>query len=777
MVDNSKMFDKFSGNVLYMVVFAKAASINAHVDCLYPESFLVGTFLSGENIVTSTLMRNNVDLNLCVKRFKNLLASRQKNNSSKESDICYDEIKISQEIVDICKLADKISTENGHEFIGLGHLFIAIMEFCVDYRLIISDGWEESEQEANYQKCIKEILNDKVNKTTIKSGIKIQSKQKEEDSVFSQYCIDMTAQANNGEFDPIISRDSEIEEAITILCRRNKSNPILIGEPGVGKSAIVEGIAQRIVSNAVPKKLLGCKIYSLNISGMVAGTKYRGDFESRVQDLIKSVENNPKCIIFIDEIHTIVGAGGAGTNMDAANILKPALARKMRCIGATTGQEYKKYFMDDGALSRRFATVTVNEPSDEDVKKILMGIKDRFESYHECKISKEAIDSAIELTKRYRPTKFFPDKAIECIDTACAKFAWQVKDKDNWPIITSDDIAKVVSKQCRIPLEVITWDSKERVRQAEEFLKAKIIGQDHAIKCIVRTLKNAYSGVRNPNKPIGILVFGGQSGTGKTYTAKKMSEAIFGNDSSLIRIDMSEYSEEHSIAKIIGSPPGYVGYKDTNIVIDKIKENPYSILLLDEMEKSHPKVMRLFLQVMSDGSITGANGEKVDCKNIFFIMTGNFGMNTSKNSSMGFASEFKSETESEKERLIDFCKKSYGEEFVNRIDEFVPYMELSQDNLSKIILLRLAEFAERINYKNVKVSIDESVAKYIADKNDKEHGMNAMIVNRTIANEIQPTIADAILDIENINEFNYHLTLKIDKSGNLYVSSRKTKKK
>jgi len=768
MSENQKMYDRFSNDVLHMIVFAKAASIDAHVDCLYPESFLIGTLLTGENVVTLALHEHGVDLDTCVKKFKRLLSNRQKENESGDSGVTFDEINISKEIVEVCKAADKLSRDNGHKIVGLGHLFISIMDLHLNLKRIISKECKE------FKSCIEEILSSKSHKSTVKTSRS--SKKKTKDSIIDQYCTDMTELANNGEFDPIISRDSEIEETITILCRRTKSNPILVGEAGVGKTAIVEGIAQRIISNAVPPKLRGCRIYSLNMAGMVAGTKYRGDFEKRIQDLIKAVEDDPDVILFIDEIHTIVGAGGAGSAMDAANILKPALARKLKCIGATTHQEYKKHFVDDGALSRRFGVVNIDEPSDEDVKKILMGIKDRFEKYHECTISNDAIDSIINLTKRYRPTKYFPDKAIDCMDTACAQNAWSEND-EHTPIITSDDVAKVISKQCGVPLEVIMWDTHERIKKTEEFLKKRVIGQEEAVTSVCRVLRNAYSGVRNPDRPIGVLTFGGQSGTGKTYTAKQLSQAIFGSEKNLIKIDMSEYSEKHSISKIIGSPPGYVGFKDVDVVVDKIKRRPYCILLLDEIEKAHPQVMRLFLQVMSEGTITSAVGEKVDCKNIFFIMTGNFGLNISKSASMGFNSKGKkSLVENERTRLIDFCKKSYGEEFVNRVDAFVPFVELTKENLQDIVEMRLTEFAQRVNHKYISIKIGAKIAEAIVKYHDSEHGMNAMSLDRIISKQVEPLVADTILEIEDIDQYSYTLTITADKSGDIVIRKRKRKR-
>ena len=772
MSSNQKMYDRFSSDVMHMIIFAKAASIDAHVDCMYPESFLIGTLLTGKNAVTISLSEQGVDIKKCVERLKRLLANRQDktNKGNVNKGISFDKVEISKEIIQVCKKANEISLQHQHKIVGLGHLFIAIMELHLDLRRIISKECDD------FMTCLSQML-------SVKGGTKTTANPKKaaknKTSVVDQYCLDMTEQANNGEFNPILSRDKEIEEAITILCRKNKSNPILVGEAGVGKTAIVEGISQRIISNAVPRKLRGCKVYSLNMSDLVAGTKYRGDFEKRIQDLIKTIENDPKCILFIDEIHTIVGAGGAGSAMDAANILKPALARKLKCIGATTHQEYKQHFVKDGALSRRFGVVTIDEPSKEDVKKILIGIKDCYEKFHSCTISNDAIDSIIELTDRYRPTKYFPDKAIDCLDTACAGYSWDQDDEydeEHPPIINSDDIAKVISKQCQVPLEVIQWDTNERILKTEQFLRDVVVGQENAVTNVCRVLRNAYSGVRNPNRPIGVLVFGGPSGTGKTHLSKQLSQAIFRSDQSLIRIDMSEYSEEHSISKIIGSPPGYVGFKDVDVVVDKIKRRPYCILLLDEIEKSHPKVMKLFLQVMQDGVITSALGEKIDCKNIFFIMTGNFGMNVSKSASIGFSEKSKNQIDTEKQKLVSFCEKAYGKEFVNRVDSFVPFMPLGEEDLIRIVKIRLDEFANRINHGNIKVNIHEDVPKTIVDNNKLDHGMNAMSVDRIIATDFQPLVADTILEIKDLDTHNYTLTVGVKANKELTIKKRKRKK-
>jgi ATP-dependent Clp protease ATP-binding subunit ClpC len=397
---------------------------------------------------------------------------------------------------------------------------------------------------------------------------------------------------------------------------------------------------------------------------------------------------------------------------------------------------------------RRFGTIIVEEPNEEQTKRILIGIKHRLENFHDCTITDDAIDAAINLSKRYRPDKYFPDKAIDCIDIACAKCQWLSRENNKKPSIKSDDIAQVISKQCFIPLEVIMWDSYERIKKTEQTLYDKIVGQQDAVKSVCRILKNAYSGIRNPDKPIGIMVFGGPSGTGKTYISKQLASVMFGTDASFIRLDMTEFSEPHSVSRIVGSPPGYVGFKDTDVIVDRIKRRPYCVILLDEIEKAHPTVMKLFLQVMGDGFITSASGEKIDCRNAVIIMTGNFGMNTSFKPSMGFNSTLEvSQTENEKKRMVSFCEKMFGVEFINRVDDFIPFESLSDDNLTKIAYMRLQEFTKRLNNVKAVIEFSNDVPSKLVELSKKEHGINAMAMERMIVKYVEPCIADALLNI------------------------------
>jgi len=734
---DKKMYEKFDNTVSQVVVYAQAASIDAKVDCIYPESFMIGILTTGANEVSSALVGMDIDLDKCLKSLKKMLLIKRANNETK-GDINYDDLKISKQVVEACKNANKIRTETApSEHIGVHHVFISLMR--------MSDSIRELFEKEGV--TVERFIESLGVKKPVEAGGKPSDKQKNQ-SAIAAFCIDVTQQARESKLDPIISREKEIETAITILCRRTKNNPILLGDPGVGKTAIVEGLSQRIVSGTVPKQLLGCKVYSLSLSGLVAGTKFRGEFEERIQALVKEIQSATDCILFIDEIHTLVGAGSAaGSALDASNILKPFLARNdLRCIGATTLDDYKKYFHKDGALARRFQQVIVEEPTKEQMKQIMSGIKPKYEEYHKCIITSDALDAVIDLSDRYLKDKNFPDKALDCLDMACAKHAWSTgKEK---PVIVAKDIAIVISEQCGIPIEVILWDDHERIVKIEELLSSRIIGQKHAIDVVCKALKNAYSGIRNPDRPIGSFVFGGQSGTGKTYMAKELAKAVFGKDSSFIRLDMTEFTEQHSVSKLIGSPPGYVGFQDTDVFIDRIKRKPYCLVLLDEFEKAHPDVIKLFLQVMSDGMMTDAGGNKANLKNVVLIMTGNFGLDNTSRGSLGFTEKNKKDPFFESQDiLVNYCKDKYGAEFVNRVDEFVPFMSLSDDNLRSIIKIRLDEIAGRIVNRNIQLTFDNDVYDLLIKMGKNEHGKNATVINRIIAKKIEPCISDALMSM------------------------------
>ena len=741
MAKNKKIYDKFDGPLVRVVIFAEAASINTKVDCIYPESFAIGMLTTGANEVSSVLDEMDINLEKCLTVLKKELGKKKANNE-KEGLPDFQNLKISKQVIEVCKLSDKIRAEvfEGDD-IGVQDVFVSLLRISQSVRLIFEKSGLTEIGYIEHFKRGKEMA-------TTGSGRERKSCPSRKLKALDSFCINVTQLAIDNKLDPIIAREAEIEKMITILCRRGKNNPILLGAPGVGKTAIIEGLAQRIVSGTVPTSLKGNKLYSLSLSGLVAGTKYRGDFEDRIQSLVQEVQKMPNCILFIDEIHTLVGAGSAaGGALDASNILKPFLARgDLRCIGATTLDDFKQHFQKDGALTRRFQQILVEEPSKEQMYQILNGIKHKYEEYHSCTISDNAIDAIIRLTDRYQPDKNFPDKAIDTMDTACAKYvSWHISNSQTSStnivnkniVITSDNIAHVVSEQCEMPIEVILWDDNERLKKIGETLSSRVIGQQNAIDVVCRVLKNAYSGIRDPSRPIGSFVFGGQSGTGKTYMAKELAMAVFGKDTSFIRLDMTEFSEKHSVSKLIGSPPGFVGFREADIFIDKIKRKPYCIVLLDELEKAHPHVVKLFMQVMSDGIMTDATGNKADFKNVIFIMTGNFGVNSKKKSELGFGAQTSvSAVKEAQSNIIRYCRERYGAEFVNRVDEFVVFSPLNDSALKTIVKIKLEEVCERLVDRKCTLRFSDSVADLLIVKSKQSHGGNATVLDRLIAREI-----------------------------------------
>ena len=756
-MSKNNLWEKFDKSLGTVIVYAEAASIDCGVDCLYPESLAIGILTTGANGVNSILVKIDVDLEKCLKSFKQELIRKKKNNES-DTPPNYSDIRVSRQVVEICNAANKLSEELDCKKIEIFHLFVALLKVSkISNDIFRKHGFKPNSFKNTKQDCV----------TSDGNNIKRKEKKNSE-SALSTFCTDVTEQARSNKLDPIIAREKEIDIAITILCRRGKNNPILLGEPGVGKTAIVEGISQRIVSGTVPKQLIDCKLYSLNISSLVSGTKYRGDFEKRIHTLVQEVRNTDNCILFIDEIHTLVGAGSAaGGALDASNILKPFLARsELRCIGATTLEDFKKYFQKDGALTRRFQQIMVEEPSKKQMYKILSGIKSRYEQYHNCVISDDSVDAIINLTDRYMPDKNFPDKAIDCMDMTCAQLVSWIPDIDskNNIVVTVGNVAKTVSDQCQIPLEIIMWDDNERISKIEVNLSERVIGQPKSIDTVCRVLKNAYSGIKDPNRPIGSFIFGGQSGTGKTYMAKQLADVVFGKETSLIRLDMSEYSESHSISKLIGSPPGYVGFQETDVFVDKIKRKPYCIVLLDEIEKASPEVLKLFLQVMSDGVMTNAIGNKVDFKNVILVMTGNFGINKQGGISLGFTHKQQENAfDNEKQKLIDYCQNMYGAEFINRVDEFIPFMPLKEDSLKVIARIGADQLVNRLSARKRKLLFSDRVFDTLVKMSKKEYGQNATALNRLITKEIEPCISDALLSIKDKGFYTINIDVKNDK--------------
>ncbi len=695
----------------------------------------------------------------------------------------------------------------GSEFIGTEHLLIGIMREgdSVAVRIMMDLNIDPRKL---YNEIIKVINEDGTDSNMQRSTDKAEGSFNSTPTL-NQFGSDLTKSAREGKLDPVIGRKTEIDRVTQILSRRTKNNPCLIGEPGVGKTAVVEGLAEKIVADDVPEMLKNKRVVSLDISGMVAGAKYRGDFEERIKKCLSEVRKAGDVILFIDEIHTIVGAGSAEGAVDAANILKPLLARgEVQVIGATTLNEYRKYIEKDSALERRFSPVTVGEPTEDETIQILQGLRDKYEAHHNVKITEEAIKSAVELSVRYINDRFLPDKAIDLIDEAASrvkmrtytmpdslkdieekiesldrekeeairvqdfekaatlrdqekaekeklekeKKKWQNKNSKNIMNLTAEDIAEVIASWTGIPVNKITQDENEKLKHLEETLHKRVIGQNEAVEAVSKAIRRGRVGLKDPNRPIGSFLFLGPTGVGKTELSKALAEALFGNEDSMIRIDMSEYMESHSVAKLIGSPPGYVGYDEGGQLTEKIRRKPYSVILFDEIEKAHPDVMNMLLQILDDGRLTDATGRTVNFKNTVIIMTSNVGarMITDK-TTLGFSKSEENKEGQEKEYenikkdVMSELKKQFRPEFINRIDDIIVFHKLNKEDIDKIIEIMLKQVQERLTKQEYNVKIDNSVKDLVAKKGiDTNYG--ARPLKRAIQSNVEDKIAEAILD-------------------------------
>ena len=621
-----------------------------------------------------------------------------------------------------------------------------------------------------------------------------------------KYGYDLVERARNQKLDPVIGREQEIQRVIQILSRRTKNNPCLIGEPGVGKTAVVEGLAQRIAAGDVPETIAQKRVMTLDLSGMVAGSKYRGEFEERIKKVLSEVMDDGQVLLFIDEIHTIIGAGGAEGAIDASNILKPSLARgELQLIGATTLEEYRKYIEKDTALERRFQPVTIEEPSEDESYEILKGLRGRYEEHHKVTITDEALRAAVRLSARYINDRFLPDKAIDLIDEASSKIrlsgymepeeiktlekdiealerqkenaikaeayekAGDIKKKqakkqekidkirEKWKkernqknlVVGENEIADVVSGWTKIPVRKLEEEESERLQKLEEILHKRVVGQEEAVTAISKAIRRGRVGLKDPKRPIGSFLFLGPTGVGKTELCKALAEAMFGTENALIRVDMSEYMEKHSVSKMIGSPPGYVGYEEGGQLSEKVRRNPYSVILFDEIEKAHPDVFNILLQVLDDGHITDAQGRKIDFKNTILIMTSNAGAeNIIAPKRLGFTSvdDEKEKYRFMKDRVMDEVKRIFKPEFLNRIDEIIVFHPLNKDNMKEIVSIMLSVINKRaMQQMGIELDVDESGKEYLIDKGyDEKYG--ARPLRRAIQSLLEDSLAEKILD-------------------------------
>jgi ATP-dependent Clp protease ATP-binding subunit ClpC len=572
------------------------------------------------------------------------------------------------------------------------------------------------------------------------SNQKKRKTKKAKEEILNSFFVDLTQKAIDGKLDPVIGRDTEIEQVITVLCRKRKSNPVLVGSAGVGKTAIVEGLAQRIACGAVPVAIKNKKIIALNLSSVVADTQFRGQFEEKMNCIIGFFKESPEYICFIDEMHTVLGAGSAIGTLDAGNILKPPLARgELKCIGATTEDEYYKFVSRDGALERRFQKVVVTEPNINDTKKIMYGIKESMEKHHSCKILDSAIESSVDLSDNYIRDRHFPDKAIDLIDDACARFA-NIKNEDKKEIsIDKEHVARIISEQQHIPYDFVISSYAERVFSLDEKIGQFFVGQKDTLKQVCRIIKNSYVGMRSVDAPICSFMFVGQSGTGKTYLAEKISEIVFPNKEAFIRINMTEFTEQHSVAKLIGSPPGYVGFGEKNQLTDRVARRPYCLILIDEIDKAHHDVIRLFMQILSRGSITDAKGREISFRQTIIMMTTNIGFeNGNSSGQLGFSN---TENSAVSEKSFTMCKKVFGVEFVNRMNSIIVFNTFSEDEKRLLAKMFLTKISEKIKtQKNIDISYEDDIISVILSESKKHPGINANPIEDVVVKGYVPNI-------------------------------------
>ena len=793
---------KFTNRAEKALEIANELAIELNHNYIGTEHLLYGLIAEGTGVASQVLEMQNLTPEKVLEEIEMLIGRGNEDTNVEET------IGFTPRTKRVIENAFKEAKRLDSEYIGTEHMLIGIMKEgdSVAVRIML-------DLNINPQKIYNEIIK----LVSEDENINLNSKQANNKNIGSfnqtptlnQFGTDLTKQAGEGKLDPVIGRTEEIQRVLQILSRRTKNNPCLIGEPGVGKTAVVEGLAEKIIAGDVPETLKNKRVVNVDISSMVAGAKYRGDFEERIKKSLAEVKKVGDVILFIDEIHTIVGAGSAEGAVDAANILKPLLARgEVQVIGATTLNEYRKYIEKDAALERRFSPVNVGEPTPDETVEILEGIRDKYEAHHNVKITKEAIESAVKLSVRYINDRFLPDKAIDLVDEAASRVkmrnytrpdsikkledkvlsidkekeeavrvqdfekAANLRDKENetkkklekekqkWEdrntksvsVLTEEDIADVISSWTGIPVKKLTQDENEKLKNLEKTLHERVIGQNEAVEAVAKAIRRGRVGLKDPNRPIGSFLFLGPTGVGKTELSKALAETLFGNENAMIRIDMSEYMEPHSVSKLIGSPPGYVGFDEGGQLTEKIRRKPYSVILLDEVEKAHPDVMNMLLQILDDGRLTDAQGRTVNFKNTVIIMTANIGARliTDKNM-LGFSNnnnkneETQKEYETIKKDVMGELKKQFRPEFINRIDEIIVFHKLNNEDIRKIMDIMLNQLISRLKEQEIDIEIDESVKKLLIEKGvDIKYG--ARPLKRTIQNILEDKIAEAMLD-------------------------------
>lgn len=793
------MFSRFTERAQKVIMYAQQEAQSLQHGYVGTEHILLGILKEEDGIARKILNNSGITID-------NVRGLVEEYEGKGDADLFKNEIPLTPRTKRLLELSLLESRNLGHNYIAPEHILLALITESegVAFTILSNLG-------ADFERLRKEIVD------SMSGGVSGEQPSSSKAAphravnnstpTLDQFGRDLTVMATEGKLDPVIGRDKETQRLLEILSRRIKNNPCLIGDPGVGKTAVVEGLAQRIVSGNIPEILKDKRVVTLDLSSMVAGSKYRGEFEDRLKKVMEEIRKAGNIILFIDEIHTIVGAGGAEGAIDASNILKPALARgEIQCIGATTIDEYRKYIEKDSALERRFQPVTVGEPTKEEALLILRGLRDKYEAHHRVKITDEAIEAAVNLSDRYITDRYLPDKAIDLIDEAAAKVRIQnltappdlkqleeeiekatkekedaitvqdfekaarlrdkekqLKDKlesqkNNWKaqnegstrhIVGEPEIATVVSRWTNVPVEKLTEKESERLLRLEEILHNRVIGQEEAVKSIARAVRRSRVGLKDPKRPIGSFIFLGPTGVGKTELSKALAEAMFGDENNMIRIDMSEYMEKHTVSRLIGSPPGYVGYDEGGQLTEKVRRNPYSVVLFDEIEKAHPDVFNILLQILEDGRLTDGKGKTVDFKNTIIIMTSNVGATTiRKQKTLGFATYSESEAENEyekmKENVMDELKRSFRPEFLNRIDDIIVFHQLAEGDLRHIVKLMLKTVADRIKEQGIQLEFDES-AEVLLAKQGVDITYGARPLRRAITKAVEDKLSEEIL--------------------------------
>lgn len=802
------MFRRFTQRARNAVIYAQEEARQLNHPAIGTEHILLGLLKEGEGVGARALLNMGIDLDRVRSEVTRVIGQGHGEAEPADGDL-----PVTPRAKKVFNLAFDEARLQGVNYVGTEHLLLALlreeegvagqvlteMGVKLDHLrqqvMTLLGGDAQSPHTGVYQ-------DPSVNFPPPQGSSK--RKPKSKTPTLDSFSRDLTQDAAEGRLDPVIGRNKEIERVVQILSRRTKNNPVLIGDPGVGKTAIVEGLAQRIVENQVPEILGNKRVVALDLSAMVAGTKYRGEFEDRLTKIVAEIKNAGDVVVFIDEMHTIVGAGAAEGAIDAANILKPSLARgEIQCVGATTLDEYRKHIEKDAALERRFQPIMVDEPTLEESIEILKGLRDRYEAHHAVKIGDDAIEAAVQLSFRYISDRYLPDKAIDLIDEASSRVrlanyvvpddikegenrlqelikekeeainaqeyekAAQLRDEEQklkeqieserkeWAnqrslemgTVGEEDIAAIVSSWTGIPVSKLAEEESERLVHLEEILHQRVVGQEEAVKAVARAVRRARAGLKNPQRPIGSFVFLGPTGVGKTELARALAEAMFGSDDAVIRLDMSEYMEKHAVARMIGSPPGYVGYDEGGQLTEKIRRKPYSVILLDEIEKAHPDVFNILLQVLEDGRLTDGQGRTVDFRNAVVIMTSNVGAESVRNAKVvGFTSAADSEADYEKmkERMLEQMKHTFRPEFLNRIDETIVFQSLTEKELTEIVDLLMEELKTRVIENGYSLQVSDS-AKELILKKGYDPAFGARPLKRAIQRLVEDTVSEEIL--------------------------------